>query len=158
MSTLKNKEHARSPKGPKPDPKVLTESKTSDGLVQVINVENRYTNLDYLKKRTKSNPVLLIEMITIYLKQTPPLIILMKESMLKNDWSTVYAAVHKLIPSFSIMGLSPDAETLAKKVQEYAGTETHTAVIPELVLQIENVCNQAFIELQEELNLLNTTS
>jgi PAS domain S-box-containing protein len=112
------------------------------------------TNLAYLIQRTKSNPLLMIEMISIYLDQTPHLIAAMKQSLLSKDWKSLYAAAHKMIPSFSIVGISADFEIIAKKVQEYAGTQLQSEAIHEMVLQLENVCGQACIELQEELNAI----
>ena len=41
------------------------------------------------------------------------------------------------------MGINADFENMAKKVQEYASTQQQTDGIPDLVLQIENVCTQA---------------
>jgi len=108
-------------------------------------------NLDYLNLRTKSNPVLMMEMISLYLKQTPPLIRAMKQGIKDRDWNSLYTAAHKIIPSFSIMGISADFENMAKKVQEYADTHQQEAKIPELVLQIENACMQACEELEEEI-------
>jgi HPt (histidine-containing phosphotransfer) domain-containing protein len=93
-------------------------------------------------------------MIELYLKQTPPLISQMKQGLLDKDWDSVYAAAHKLIPSFSIMGIHQDFEDAAKKIQEYSITQKHLEEIQELVLQIENVCSKAFEELEEELNLM----
>jgi len=66
----------------------------------------------------------------------------------------VYAAVHKMIPSFSIVGIHEDFETMAKKVQEYASTQLQLDGIPEMVVQLENICAQACIELEEEFNIL----
>jgi len=66
--------------------------------------------------------------------------------------------VHKMIPSFSIMGISIDFENMAKKVQEYASTQKQTDGIPDLVLQLENVCTQACLELKEELMLIKNTN
>jgi hypothetical protein len=90
-------------------------------------------NLDYLLQRTKSNPALMLEMISLYLEQTPPLIRTMKQSLLEKDWHSLYSAVHKMIPSFSIMGISIDYENMAKKVQDYANSQQHTDGISELV-------------------------
>lgn len=78
----------------------------------------------------------------------------MKKGMYDKDWDSVYAAAHKLIPSFSIMGLHKDFEDAAKKIQEYSNTHKHLEEIQELVLQIENVCSKACEELEEELNLI----
>lgn len=41
-------------------------------------------DLTYLKHRTKSNPKLMREMISIYLEQTPTLISAMKQSLLEK--------------------------------------------------------------------------
>ncbi|MDQ3109116.1 MAG: ATP-binding protein [Bacteroidota bacterium] len=112
------------------------------------------TDLDYLIHRTRSNPSLMTEMILLYLEQTPPLVSIMKQSLMNKDWKKLHAAVHKMIPSFSIMGMSIDFENMAKKVQEYAGTQMQTETIPELVMQLEHICTQACSELEEELIML----
>ncbi len=115
-------------------------------------------DLDYLVKRTKSNPVLMMEMISLYLEQTPPLINTMKQSLQDSDWQSLQAAVHKMIPSFSIMGISSDFEDMAKKVQEYAGTQLQTDGIHDMILQIEAICTQACIELEEEFKMIKNTT
>ena len=111
-------------------------------------------NLEYLHRRTKSDRRLMIEMISLYLAQTSPMIISMKESVETKNWRTLHSTVHKLIPSFSIMGISREYENMAKKIQEYAGSTQHTEQIPDLVLQVINVLEQANGELEEELTLI----
>jgi CheY-like chemotaxis protein len=140
----------------------------------------KYTNLDYLQQRTKSNPKLMIEMISLYLEQTPPLIDAMKQGFLFKNWNLLRSAAHKMIPSFAIMGISADIENLAKKVQEYArmhilaetdinaeGKRPKLSIndpvwanqdIQPLVLQLEKVCGQACKELAEELSIIKTTN
>ncbi len=115
---------------------------------------SRYTDLDYLVRRTKSDPKLMKEMILLFLEQTPPLVRLMKQSLRDKDWASLYAAVHKMIPSFSIIGMSIDFENMAKKVQEYAGCQQQAEEIPDMVLQLEYGCTQACSELKEELNTI----
>ena len=112
----------------------------------------RCIDLGYLSHRTKSNPKLMMEMISLYLEQTPPLINVMKQSYMNKDWDSLQAAVHKMIPSFSIMGISSDFENMAKKVQEYANTQHKDDGIHDMVLQLENICSQACIELEEEFH------
>jgi len=94
----------------------------------------------------------MMEMISLYLEQTPPLINEMKLSLSNKDWKTLHATVHKIIPSFSIMGISADYENMARKVQEYASTQQQTDNIPEMVIKIEEVCMQACGELEVEFN------
>lgn len=112
----------------------------------------RYIDLSYLSHRTKANPSLMMEMIVLYLKQTPSLVEAMKKGLYDKDWATLQSAVHKMIPSFSIMGISSDFESMAKKIQEYANTQQQTDNISDMVLQLENVCTQACIELEIELD------
>jgi PAS domain S-box-containing protein len=119
--------------------------------------KSKCIDLDYLIHRTKSNPKLMMEMISLYLEQTPPLINTMKRSMQDKDWHLLHSAVHKMIPSFSIVGISPDFENMAKKVQEYASTQQQTDGIPDLVLQLENICLQACKELEIEFNKIKNT-
>ncbi len=112
----------------------------------------RCIDLHYLIQRTKANPVLMMEMIKLYLDQTPVLIGIMKESLRNRDWGGLHAAVHKIIPSFSIVGISQDFENMAKKIQDYAATQGQFAGIQEMFLKIEAVCSQACRELEKELN------
>ncbi|RPH30058.1 MAG: PAS domain S-box protein [Bacteroidales bacterium] len=115
-------------------------------------------DLDYLIHRTKSNPQLMMEMISLYLEQTPQLISAMNLGMQNKDWNSLYSAVHKMIPSFSIMGINPDFENMAKKVQEYASTQKQSDGITDMILQIGNICSQACEELQVEYNLIKRTT
>jgi len=108
-------------------------------------------DLNYLMQRTKSNPILMTEMISLYIDQTRPLVVTMRQSFDKRDWKTLYTTIHKMIPSFSIVGIHQDFETMAKQIQEFANTQMEEGSIPEMVLQLENICVQACKELEEEL-------
>jgi len=136
-----------------------TLKKLSETDVEVIDeiIANSCIDLDYLNHRTKSHPKLMIEMISAYLEQTPPLISTMKQSLIDQNWDQLYASVHKMIPSFSIMGIGIDFENMAKKVQEYASTQKQSEGIAELVLQLETVCTKACNELSIELIRIKKT-
>jgi len=110
-----------------------------------------YIDLASLKSRTKGNRELMMEMIALYIEQTPPLIEQMKRGVQDEDWGTVYSAAHKMIPSFSIMGMHQDFEEIARKIQEYSGTQKHTEKVKILVMKLEEVCSKACKELEEEL-------
>jgi PAS domain S-box-containing protein len=116
----------------------------------LINIRTKSIDLEYLNHRTKSNPVLMMEMISLFLEQTPLLINVMKESIEKGDWVSLYAAVHKMLPSFIIMGIDHEHENLARKIQAFANSQKNGDGIQELVLQLERVCIKACDELEEE--------
>ena len=133
--------------------KKLSIGKVDEGKY-VLPKSVKCVNLNYLSQRTKSNPTLMMEMISIYLEQTPPLINAIKKSFYDNDWDSLYASAHKIIPSFSIMGIHEDYENMAKKVQEFASNQQKNEEIEQLVIQLENICAQACNELAEEYNLI----
>jgi len=111
--------------------------------------------MTYLLKLTKFNSKLMTEMIGVYLKQTPPLVQSMKQSYLDKDWQLLQATVHKMIPSFIIMGMSPEITEVAQKIQEFAHKLELSDDLDILISQLENVCNQSFAELEIELTNLN---
>ena len=126
----------------------------TNGYITVKNeeiIKTKYTDLGLLNKRTKSNPKLMREMIKLYLEQTPTLINSMNQSLEAKDWKSLKAVIHKMIPSFSIVGISKDYEEIAKNIQEYAGAEVQTERIPDMLYQLDKVCTQACRELEEEL-------
>ena len=82
----------------------------------------------------------------------------MKQSLLEKDWPLLQGTIHKMIPSFSIVGISSNYVTLAKKIQEFARTQQETDGIPGLVMQIENICADACRELETELLAIKNTN
>jgi hypothetical protein len=78
----------------------------------------------------------------------------MKQSLQEEDWRTLQAAVHKMIPSFVIMGFSIEFEAMAKTLLEHLNTNRHAEQIASLVMQLDHICTQACGELEIELHAL----
>lgn len=128
-----------------------TKSRVKEEILQP-----KYINLEYLNKCTKSNPELMIKMISLYLDQTSILTTTMKKSLALKDWNALYGAIHKLIPSFAIMGIDKKYEDMAKKIQDYASTQQHTEEIAPLLKSVLSTLKQSCKELEIELiNLKN---
>jgi HPt (histidine-containing phosphotransfer) domain-containing protein len=111
----------------------------------------KYLDMTYLFKLTKSNPLLMTELINSYLKQTPTLIKTMKQSFHEKDWKLLNATIHKMLPSFSIMGMHEDVTEIAQKIQNYATEIERSKELEDLVLELEKVCMQTCKELEFEL-------
>ena len=140
---------------------LVKKSPFSDLAKEELTIENLKTkciDLNYLHQRTKSNPVLMMEMISLYLAQTPTLINAMKQSLQDKNWELLYSSAHKIIPSFSIMGINTDFEKMAKKIQDFASTQVLADGIPDMLLQLENICLQACKELEVEFNVFKKTN
>jgi hypothetical protein len=78
----------------------------------------------------------------------------MKQSLADQNWSLLAASAHKMIPSFSIVGISSNYENMAKKIQELATAPEKSEEIKDLVQEIDDVCQQACVELNEEFELI----
>lgn len=126
--------------------------------------------LSYLNRLTKSNPVLMMEMISAYLDQTPVLISALKKGLEEYDWDLLYASAHKIIPSFSMMGMNTHFENIAKEIQKFALSRKTIPILvfnqdsdeqdkqTQYVWQLEAGCNQACKELEEKFKELKNAS
>jgi PAS domain S-box-containing protein len=112
-------------------------------------------DMTYMKKLTKADPKLISQLINAYLKQTPPLVQSMKKSLINKDMKMLKCAVHKMIPSFSIIGLNPSIHEMAIRIQKHTFSIENTAEIHNLVIELEKVCVQSCEELEIELDNLN---
>jgi PAS domain S-box-containing protein len=117
--------------------------------------EEKVTDLSYLVQRTKSDPLLLAEMMSLFLGQTAGLVREMNESSYSKDWKTLYATAHKIIPSLSIVGIKPIYIELTKTLQENAREEKNIPEIEKSVRALNTLLVKACKELDEELNLIN---
>ena len=132
-----------------------------DEILTIVNDEIKiikYTDLNFLLKKTKSDPKLMMEMIQLYLEQTPPLIIEMKNSFQTKNWKLLQASVHKMIPSFSIMGIHNDFELMAQKIQEFAHSKEMENEIQDMVNQLEMVLTQSCKELETEFTTIKNAN
>ena len=132
-------------------PKTTVKKKSSDHKTKSVKV----TDMSYLNKLTKSNPKLMKDMIALYLKQTPDLVSEMRQSFDGKDWEPLQSAVHKMIPSFAMFGISKEAEAMARAIHDDAGKGNDGEELSEFVLQLETISNQACVELKEEIKRLS---
>jgi len=110
-------------------------------------------DLTQLNARTKGNLALQSEVIALYLSQTPELVRHMVLSLKSHDLIGLKSAIHKMIPSFSILGLKSDPEKLARQVLEILTLkDNHKAI--ELVSQLTNICERSCESLKHQLVLI----
>jgi PAS domain S-box-containing protein len=138
----------------KSSPSMFPELKTKESI---HSKKMRCIDLGYLNTRTKSNPALMMEMISLYLEQTPPLVKAMNKGFADKDWISLHAALHKMIPSFSIVGLNIEYFNKAKKVQEFTDVQLQMEEVQLIVSDIARVCEQACQELEIEWKKLKVS-
>jgi two-component system CheB/CheR fusion protein len=116
------------------------------------NTSLKFTDLTKLRNKTKLNPTLMTEILVLYLKDIPQLINSIKDSLKKKDWKTLHNATHRLIPTFSIIGMNEKYEKLARKIHDFNGENGNPDEINKLILKIETACLKASEEIKLEIN------
>jgi PAS domain S-box-containing protein len=115
----------------------------------------KVTDLKYLTQRTKSDPLLMSEMISLFLGQTTPLLKEMKDSLRNQDWQMLYSIVHKIIPSLSIIGMDASYIEMTKTLQDNARNAQNINEIIKSAGMLDQLLMDACDELQLEMNAIN---
>ena len=105
-----------------------------------------YIDLAILSDRTNSKPNLLLEMLSLYILHTPPIVEALNEGLLNKDWELIHAAAHKLIPTFAIMGINQKYAEIAKRVVNYTTSKKQLNRVPKLVNELILICKLAVAE------------
>lgn len=109
-----------------------------------------FIDLKHLEELSGGNPEFIIEMIDVFLKDTPPELTLMNEALAAEDWPKLKGVVHKIKPSIAFLGIKK-LEGIIFDTEQYAGKAENLDKIPDLVREIDTICNKAFEELKEKL-------
>lgn len=111
----------------------------------------KFSNLSKINERTRGNIQLNIELVSLYLEQTPPLIEAIQTGFANNNFTLAQAAIHKIIPSFSLMGMEPVWEEICHKLSEDARAELQNADSSKQLQKLIKHLNLASDELKKEL-------
>lgn len=103
-------------------------------------------DLSYLSMITGSNTELKEKIIQMLIDETPNELYNLKQFTKEKNWKRVRAIAHKMKSGITYLGLSGTLE-LAKRIEEYSGSETHVDRIPDLVEQVSVACTKAINDL-----------
>lgn len=106
----------------------------------------KQTDLTYLKELSNGSNEFIVEMITVFVEQTPIEIANMEKHLAAADWKSLRATAHKMKPSFAFMGIR-ELESVIKTIEDYSGNEKNLDLLPGLISKVKDVCIQAIEEL-----------
>lgn len=109
----------------------------------------KQTDLTYLKELSNGSNEFILEMISVFMEQTPIEVANLEKHLNAKDWKSLRGTAHKMKPSFSFMGIK-HLESVIKTVEEYAANETNLELLPEMITLIKNSCSEAIAELATE--------
>jgi len=117
--------------------------------------DQRLTDLSYLEEMGMGDASLVIEMVELFLENTPESLRQLKKYNSEEKWTLLAAEAHKLKPNLSYMGLEGAKKTIIE-IEEIAKNQTELDSIEEKIHEVEEICKQAYTELQDRLaNLKN---
>ncbi|MES2139363.1 MAG: Hpt domain-containing protein [Bacteroidota bacterium] len=118
-------------------------------------------NFKYLKSISPDDEKFVTQMIQLFLKNVPVSVEAMKNFTITKDWNSLQHHAHKIRSDIDCMGIPKPYGNIAKQIEEYAKVQENFDSIEGLVLKLEVVLSQAYIELKEELDnygLIHKTS
>ena len=70
-------------------------------------------DLSYLQEVASDNTAFIIEMIDIFLEQTPDYVAILKQAVDEKNWSKIAEMAHKIKPTLAFMGANEGQITMA---------------------------------------------
>lgn len=120
--------------------------------------ENRNYDLKYLKLKTKDNNALLVEMISLFLDQTPLLLKSYKSVIQESDWVQLQSITHKIVPTLSIFGISKKFEKIASEILELPTSQFTKSLAQDMVAPLEDILLKVCNDLKSEINKIKYSS
>lgn len=110
-------------------------------------------DLSYLENMTGGDAELIIEMIELFIKETPVHLKTMKIAEEKKNWPQLRAEAHKVKPMFLYVGLS-ELNEICKDVEDSAKKEENLDSLPEMIEKLETDFNEVVQLLKQKVSEL----
>jgi len=112
-------------------------------MPQELDPNNLQIDLSYLNEIAGGDAEFMIEMIDIFIEQTPvyteQLIVAVKE----GDWKTVGDVAHKIKPTLAFMGVNKAKDQMAS-IEQKARSGNNLEDIPDEFAEIKAVCESLY--------------
>ncbi len=86
----------------------------------------------------------------MFLNYCPAQLSQMNEQLRDGNYDGLRGTAHALKPQITYMGIQGGDE-LVKKIENLAGTKTDVEKLPEMMSNFQKICEQAMVELKEEI-------
>lgn len=110
-------------------------------------------DLTYLRDVSSGSDEFMIEMIELFLQQTPGYFEQLNQLIIDKNWSKAAEIAHKIKPTLAFMGADGARERMAE-IETYARNRTHTDKIAPLFKSLNDFSGHLFTKLAEVKNEL----
>lgn len=107
-------------------------------------------NLTFLNTFTGGNPDKIKKYVMMFINHCPGQLVIMKDQLSNQNYDGLRGTAHALKPQIIYMGIQ-GGEDLIKKIESMAGTKTDVEKLPEMLTGFDTLCQQAIVELKEEI-------
>ena len=107
-------------------------------------------DLTFLNTFTGGNRDKMKKYISMFLNYCPGQLVKMKAQLQDGNYDGLRGTAHALKPQITYMGVH-GGEELIKKIENMAGTKTDVKNLPEMLHNFHKICEQAMVELKEEI-------
>lgn len=108
------------------------------------------TDMQFLQQLTGNNVEKQHKYINMFLDNAPKLVNNLVQGLAAGDYQAIKIAAHSLKPQMSYMGVKEEVSQIFL-LEQSAGETAHYSRIPELISNVQRVCEQAYRELKNEL-------
>lgn len=108
-------------------------------------------NLDYLKSITPKSNAFAIQMLKLFLQDTPEAVKNIKKGIESSNWLEVHKNAHKIKPSVLMLGLPQRLIDSLLAIVEHAKTEKDTHKIARHFFNFEDGITKVYIELEKAI-------
>lgn len=105
-------------------------------------------DLSQLHELSSGNPEFVEKMVGMFLSLTPELIQRLNKGLQEKDYPEIKAAAHKMKPSIDMMGITSLSQKI-RTLEQYAAAESHTAEIPGLIKETEEILSTVMTQLKQ---------
>ena len=113
-------------------------------------MNQKCTDLTYLKELSEGSNEFIVEMLEMFLIQTPEMLEHMAKYLHEKKWQELRGLAHKMKSTIGFVGIHSIKGTV-KTVEQYAAEQIHLDLLPDLVTKVIQVCSTAITELKEEI-------
>ncbi len=108
-------------------------------------------NLDYLKSVTPGSNAFAIQVIKLFLQDTPIEIEKIKAGLTNSNYEEIYKNAHKIKPSVSMVGSPKEVYDTLLKINEFSKAEINMDQLKDLIHFFDTEISKIYIDLEESL-------
>lgn len=117
-------------------------------MSQDLNPDNLEIDLSYLNEIAGGDAEFMIDMIDIFIEQTPVYTDQLINAVNAKDWKTVGDIAHKIKPTLAFMGVNKAKEQMAS-IEQKARTESNVEDIAKEFAEVKAVCESLYTGLEK---------